>query len=529
MRLLYHDILTYQRTEVKENVNQKIGVNFDLKFEQAEDLNPSFAKAKVAIAYPGRNRNYSSISKETFEKALPSLLNIPLVGRYIPEDNDFGSHDIRVIRSDDGGYELVNATVPFGVVPSDAIMEWRVVAEPDGTEREYLFCDVLLWKRQYGYECLSAKDIWHQSMEIRVNSYVVDHDGYCVIEDMTFEALCILGDSVEPCFESASVQMGAAKAVSDYKAQFSQMLDELRQFGQIVQSKEENNKLSEDMKTSILAEYALTLEALPFEVTEDMTEESFRVKLDEMKAAAKPETAPDGAFEAASFAATYNQKREAIRNTLDSEIKRDGAGKVIQETYYWLSDFDDHYAFVERDVWTADNHESSVGRLAYSFDEGSMTASLTGEFEEMVVQWLTLDEYAKLQQSRNAFELLQQEYEQYKAEYCTKESDVEALRQFKNSRTEQDHKDAIDSVLSEFEELSNNEEFATLAAKDEDGNCKAYAYASADDLRKDCYAIVGKTAAAKFAKQPAKKSVKIPLHDIPEAKSPYGDLFEKFG
>lgn len=505
-------------------IEHKISLDFNLKFEDIKDLNPSFATAKVAIAYPGRNRNYSLISKDTFEKAIPSLKYIPLVGHYIPEENDFGAHDIRVVNSEDGKSEIVNATVPFGVVPSESNVEWKTVTETDGTEREYIFCDVLLWKRQYGYECLASKDTWHQSMEIKVNSFVLDHEGYCVIEDMTFEALCILGENVEPCFQSASVQMNTDKAVSDYKAQFSQMLDELRQFEVFAQNKEDKDKLNEEMKAGILAEYGLTLDSLNFEITDGMTEQEFRIKLDEMKVALKqPDTQ-----EPVNFAATYKQKRMALSNVVD--LQRGQGSEQGQDIYYYLEDFDDTHVFVQRHVYSANGYEEKVGRFAYSYDEKAASATLAGDFEEMVVQWLTLAENEKLQQSRNAFATLQQEFDGYKKAYCTKESEVEELRQFKASRAEQDHKNEVDSVLAEFESICDNEEFLELSKKDSDGHCKAYDYETADALRKDCYAIVGKTASSKFVKQPTKRGVvKVPIKEQPVVESRYGDLFQRYG
>lgn len=51
----------------------KIGINFELFFSKIEDINPSFARGKVRVAYTGRNRNMSDISKEVFEEAMPSL------------------------------------------------------------------------------------------------------------------------------------------------------------------------------------------------------------------------------------------------------------------------------------------------------------------------------------------------------------------------------------------------------------------------------------------------------------------------
>lgn len=508
---------------------QKIGVDFSLRFENIVDLNPSFAAARVAIAYPGRNRNRSDISKETFEKALPSLKNVPLVGRYDEDKDDFGSHDIKVKKNGDGNYVIVNATVPFGVVPESSNTEWQMVTEEDGTQREYLFCDVILWKRQNGYERLAQKNTWHQSMEIGVNRYTVDKDGYCVIEDMDFEALCILSDTVEPCFESASVQMNTTTAVANYKSQFSEMLSELKafaaecpeQFGLNIKHEEGNNTLTEEMKNQILGEYGFSMDDLNFEIRDDMDEAAFRAELDKMKA----DTQDSGTQ---SFSATYRQKREALSNALDAEVVKDSAGNVVSETCYWVYDFDDTYVFVEKDTWTASDYKSKHGRMTYVFDEATLTATITGEFEEMVQQWLTLEENEKLQQSRNAFELLSEEFEAYKASHQTSDEDVTALREFQNKAVQMGHQAEIDAVLDEFaEKLGKNEEFVALT---ENGNEKAYAYETAEELRKECYMIAGKASVGTFSKKPA-ATVRIPvgenIHTGNEGR--YGDLFEKYG
>lgn len=504
---------------MKKIETQKIGLNFDLKFNEVTDLNPSFASARVSIAYPGRNQNKSDISKEVFEKAIKQIHNIPLVGRFIPEKNDFGSHDIRVVKGSSGDYTIENATVPFGVVPESSNIAWELVKEDDGTEREYLFCDVILWKRQFGYECLASQDTWHQSMEIGVNSYVVDNDGYCVIEDMYFEAFCILGNDVEPCFESASVQMKGEKAVSDYRNQFSLMLEELRNFSldNAVRHKSKKGEFSLDEKVrdAILAEYQFALADLNFKIEEGMTEEAFRAKLDAMKAASKKEH---------SFSATYRQKRTALENALDPEIRHDADGNIVSEIYYWIEDFDDEYVFVNRNTWTSDDYKSSVGRFAYSYNESDNSATLTGKFEEMIVQWLTLDENEKLQQSRNAFELLQSEFAAYQADHATKESDVEELRRFKADRLCAEHRAKIDLVLAEFEDLSDNEEFSALT-----GDGKAYEFQDTEVLRKECFAIRGKNAPTKFAKQNKKTWVKVPIGGSDPVQSRYGDLFDRYG
>lgn len=520
---------------------QLIGVNFNLKFENIEDINPSFARARVGIAYAGRNRNKSNINKEVFEEAMPSLFYCPVVGRYDPDKNDFGGHDIRVVHNKDGEMSIENATVPFGVVFADNNVSWETVVEADGTEREYLFCNVILWKRQYGYECLASQDTWHQSMEINVERYVVDSDGYCDIEKMYFEALCILGNDVEPCFESASVQLASDAAVSNYRLQFSAMLDELRElpefkelkfdFGGVDPQEGGKNELNftEEVRDQILAEFGLALDALNFEITEDMTEEQFRAALEAMQnppAVEEFETDP-AEPEVVSFSATYRQKFDAIQNALEPIIKYDGAGKTVSETYFWATDFDDTHVFVERATWTPDDYERDNGRFSYSFNETDMTAAITGEFELMVMRWLTIEENAKLEQSRNAFESLTVEYEEYKANHSVENAEVEELKQFKQERLDGDHRVVVDAVLAEFEDLSENEEFVALTANE---NEAAYAFKDVEALRKECFAIRGKaTAPAKFSKQSKPSVVKIGLKDDGDtAPSRYGDLFARY-
>lgn len=509
---------------------KKIGIDFDLKFQALTDLNPSFAAARVAIAYPGRNRNRSDISAEVFEKALPSLANVPLVGHFDAETQDFGGHDIRVKIDDEGGVKVEAATTPFGVVPETMNAEWVDVTEADGTVRPYLFCDVLLWKRQPGYKCLASQESWHQSMEINVDQYYIDKDGYCVIEDMYFEALCILGNTVEPCFESASVQIGAQAAVTGYAEQFSLMMEELRGYYSAIKHNEGGEDgLTESKKLEILAKYGLKLEDISFEVTEDMTEEAFEAKVAEMAQPAgeggDPAEGADPANEGGeqTFSATYNQKRDALRNALDPEYTRDGAGNIVKEVYFYLCDFDEKFVFVERDEWTQDDFEETHGRFGYEFDEATMTATLTTEFEKMILQWLTEEENAKLEQSRNAFETLTKEFSEYKDSHSHDNAAYEELNNFKMSALAAEHKVQVDEVLERFAELGESEEFKVLAEK-------AYDFEDLSDLEKECYAIKGKLA-MNFAKAPKKAAApKAPLSPEPVAKDElYGGLFAKYG
>lgn len=526
---------------------KRIGINFELKFEDIKDINPSFYAAKVAICYAGKNRNYSSISKEVLEAALPTLKNVPIVGRYIEEENDFGAHDIRVKVSDDG-FDVENATVPFGVVPESAKQWWESVTEEDGTVRDYLFTECLLWKRQAGYQTLISQDKWNQSMEIDLNRYLIDADNYCVIEDFVWTALCILGNSVEPCFESASIQLTTDKAISNYKQQFSLMLEDMKSaagdlqknFGlEASSTKEEHTLLTDEVRDSILKEFNLKIEDLDFEITQDMTEDQLREKLESKAtqnatvtasntedtgaasvdpdekgeanseptasepaasepAVSDPDDTTEGAFGKKLFSATYNEKREALSALLKYEAVWDG-DNLISETSYYLDDFDDHYAYFERYVWSAGDTKCDHIRVAYQYNEEDHEAEKIGEPEGMIVKWLTLDEDRQLEEARDAFK---------------------ELKEFKDKTLKEKHDAEIEGVFAEFKDLEKFTEFENL--KKRSGEFK-----DINDLKIQCYAIRGMKVPASMSGK--SDSIRVPIGSVSKTSDSYGGLFTTYG
>lgn len=204
--------------------------NVTYRFEEALnvhelcEVNRSFDKGVLKIAYHGKNRNGTYISKEAFENALPSLANVPVVTHYLRKEDELGGHDMELITSDDGKLYMVYVTEPVGVVPSSPNCWWEEVEESNGDVHEYLCVEVLLWKRQEAYKLIKESGVVGQSMEITIND---GHDGdgmYC-IDSFIFTALCLLGDEHEPCFESASLNVFG---LSSFQAQYQEMLNEFK-------------------------------------------------------------------------------------------------------------------------------------------------------------------------------------------------------------------------------------------------------------------------------------------------------------
>lgn len=201
--------------------NKKLQV----KFGKIEQFNSSFSKCNVAIAYHGDNRNMTSISKEVFEKMIPSLYGSPIVGEW--QEDDFGSHGGK-IEITDGEVKYIDTTVPIGFIDSQAKVWWEDITEDDGTVNEYLCAETILWTGRYDYVNTILNNNSSQSMEIEVTSGHMREDGYYEIESGQFSALCVLGDETEPCFQSST--FGQFNLDKDtFKAEFNLMVKELKE------------------------------------------------------------------------------------------------------------------------------------------------------------------------------------------------------------------------------------------------------------------------------------------------------------
>lgn len=191
--------------------NTKILNSKMINFEITESLSPLFSKARVTVMYHGENPNRSSFSKWDVEKAVPSLKNIPIVGYFSEEDENFGGHERSLVVEDDK-IVVKTKTVPIGVVPESAVFSWENIVDKDGIRREYLVIDnALIWNRDEKLVSALSTDDFGQSMEITVNEYYT-LDGIDYITDFYFTALCVLGIAkngagyVRPAFDDAKVQ-----------------------------------------------------------------------------------------------------------------------------------------------------------------------------------------------------------------------------------------------------------------------------------------------------------------------------------
>lgn len=263
------------KNEKRQKLNHvSVGLEFD-NFNVIE--NTGFARGECKVAYAGKNRNYSDISKDAFEKAEKSLYGIPVVGNWLGDN--FGGHDV-IIETKGNTVSFKDATIPFGFVPQDANPRWESVEDENGNTKNYYTCDVVLWYERYREQVQFIIDNGaRQSMEIMVTDGEWDDDwDYFNISDYYYSALCLLGkdendtaNDVEPCFEGAEVTVNNF----NYNEKFSKVIDEMKSafkggenVGEKKTKKLEDTKKPEIEETNMSNEEAKAEERKEVEETE---------------------------------------------------------------------------------------------------------------------------------------------------------------------------------------------------------------------------------------------------------------------
>lgn len=214
------------------------------------------------------------------------------------------------------------------------------------------------------------------------------------------------------------------------------------------------------------------------------------------------ETHTDAVEQPTTFSSTYREKREAIDNALPHIHETDDNG-VVHDVYFWICDFDDTHVFVEKCEYQRESGYTELkGRYAYTFNDTDKTATISGDFEEMFVKWLTKDELAQLDAMR--------------AQY-------EELVQYKAKRERDDFESAIDVALEEFADLEGNEMFAEIVGK-------KYTYESVEAIQDACYIVRGKYSAPVKQHKPAADTI-VPIAGAKVETTPniYDEFFARYG
>lgn len=462
------------------------------------EINPSFDKGVIRVAYTGKNRNNTFFSKETFERCMDSIYNIPVVAYYSREDDSIAGHEFDMVKKD-GEYQLIPVTQPVGVVPKDANWYWEIVEDKTGIH-EYLNVEVLIWKRQECYDKIKRDGCEGQSMEITVKDGEMK-DGCYYINSFYYTALCLLGEGHEPCFESAGLTLYQ-------KSHYN----------------EEWEKLKEDFKK----------EFSNLNTKEDQPMDDSKIKTNENPEVNEPETTPTEPN--AEFTLNLNEFMGEIHNIL-SEIKyTDKWGETwnrywfvdMQEQEVIVCDCQEHYhnygvpVLQNGDKVTLDFANCKRKKIRYENYADGEEMPDTNVFEAIMDGSMEVLHNAKTE-SEAKIGKLTEEYEALKAQADETVIKYQALYTAEQERIASEVKAQKESVLEQFEsELKGDAEFESLKADMDNMEVK--------EIETQCYALFGKKkAAALFAvKQNKKSTINIgePEGDEPPKQGAYGGLFD---
>lgn len=492
------------------------------------EFNSSFDRGVLKIAYPGENRNKSYISKEAFEAAAKSMFNCPVVCNYDRDSDTLGGHDVSVIRNNDGELKVVNVTTPVGCVPESARYWWESVEEDDNTTREYLFADVLLWKRQEAYQKIKRDGIVAHSMEITVKDGEIK-DGIFHIYDFEFTAFALIG--VEPCFEGSSLEVFAKQ---DFCSQFDLMMKDLKESIQAVNSltgdddkhienlenfsMEGGRKILEG-KMKIAEEYGINIEELEFSL-DDYTDDELREIFQKMVSDnSEPEN--DNPSPAPDFALTGQVESEIIRNLDAEKIEFDWG--IVSRYLYVDSDFDTQMVYCwDRQDWLlyGFSYTLSGDKVDINFESKKRMKYVIAEFDDGEQPSPFIDTAVQMSaviKEKSAFE---KQFNDAVEKLTSASVELTELREFKASTEAALIQREQEQVFSEFADLVGIEEFEELRTNP--GNF------SISELKEKCFAIRGRhISELKFSTGYVPPKLKI-TNDY-TSDEPYGGLFVKYG
>lgn len=374
--------------------NKKLSLNIDFQFMKDKlsfMKNSSFHEAIVTIMASGENDNGTYFTRSSIEKALWSIKNIPLVGLFKEEENNFGGHE-PVYEVRDGVMDMHFNTTPFGIIHESA-KQWFEMIDENGVRKEYLVSECLLWKRQRGYELLKEKGKFSVSMEIEVTDGVFNDDTQLYeINDYIFTAVAILGEGVQPCFSSANVKLFSKDLeYNNMMADVKQFSKELLEFQKEGETMEETTQVVDASEVSEVSENPVVEVSESSEVSEVSVTEEYQAEEESVE-----ETTEEvvEATEEQTFAAEDSQEQPAEEEQPEVTVEELLQQAVNATTTDEILDIFDQVLSVvglgEIDIRTMFSKESDAKREL----EEQLLATVT-EFEKMKTEYERLVEFEK--------------------------------------------------------------------------------------------------------------------------------------
>lgn len=400
--------------------------------------NRSFQSATLRLMAVDVIANKTRYTKETILKALPTLCNIPLVGRW--KGRDFGSHESQLELNEEEGYQMVYNTTPLGVIPESANF-WFETVEVDGKEQEFLCVDVVLWKRQKEVKSLIKRKQFSISMEVTITDADKDLTGVLEIRDFYFTAVCVLGSNVPPAFAGAMIQTYSADHTQEQINQM--MLEFAKELG------------GEKMATE------------PKQVATEEEEKKDSVKTEETTTTSE-ETTPEN--ESSTSESDQEPKEENEPETEEEEDKAFACQPKDQED----DEYADQPADEEKDKADEIDPKETPVKEEDSKDEDEEDEQ-PSDYDRLKVDY---------QNVVDALMIKTRAYEELESSHQALQQEITALRSFKEEVMIERRRVVEVELFERFVSLAEMEEYQTLK--------ETASEHSIDELETQLYALAGR-------------------------------------
>lgn len=220
-----------------EILHVSIPIANTVEFINATEISPLISKCQVKVCYVGQtpNRNGTVITKEIATEMGKKLPGSPVVGFFNKTLEDFEAHN-KEISLRGNGIEISETTKPYGFVPTDAKV-WFQKFDDEGVEHEYLVTECYIWTTAYPESQRILEHGNNQSMELNAETqkgfWAKDNNSnnrFFIYNEALIEKLCILGESVEPCFEGAQFKTEfSLESMEEFRTTMFSMLTELQE------------------------------------------------------------------------------------------------------------------------------------------------------------------------------------------------------------------------------------------------------------------------------------------------------------
>lgn len=508
-------------------MNQRYPISFTKKNEY-ETSDFRFIDVYIDVMHTGANKNRTSFTKDTINKAISSIANMPILGYVVDElddeEKDFKGHE-HELRVTDNDVKYMYAGQAYGVIPESCNPRWIIKDDGTGTEREYLRVDGLIWTKFGDPVDIFTRDVI-KNHSVELTDMVCgpkDRDGNTPVSSFKFDGFCILSTTdpkIQPAMTGSCIT--AQFSVDDITSQIRERLYEYQALQQNYSVQNENpsdeekgdiKPMNENEKNTTVAENTVVdnpetvtppaenaVQEPDVQTAENTTSaesegetpaaENTVTNKNEGEPAPTENTAPAAEgepAEAQEFTLTIMQLTDEVSSILAEQKTPSKWDPEYMVPRYWMNDIQDNEVIVmdystyklmgipysmNGDNVVLDFENAKRKKVSYAdWDEGEVLSGITAAFTEMDTKMAELTK--EFQSATAAMNEMKPKLEAYQ------QAEAEAI-----AAADKAKRDELFSIMDE--KLGANEEYTALKEN------KEISYA---DLETKCYALVGRRSA----------------------------------